>query len=476
MNFKQRMLFTITALIIIGFAISAFASFKIAQEEALSSLIKQEMPLTLDNVYSEIQRDLLMPQLVSSLMANDTFLHHWVESKEQDVTAISRYLSKIKEKYGLFTAFFVSERSKDYFYAGGLLKTISDTNPLDNWYFRFRSEPGESELNIDPDMSNADQLAIFINVKVRNKNNSLVGITGVGLNLEDVKEQFDYYQQKYGKSVYFVNKQGQLMLSGSSAAVPGNIYQKEGIKNIASQVLQETEGSFSYRYQGDNYLLVSRYIKELDLVLCVEAQSGQITAALLKPLIINIVTSLLLLISVLYLIVKIINRYQNKLEKIAWRDYLTGLVNRCAFTQQYQKEEYRCRRQEREMALLMIDIDYFKKINDSKGHLHGDKVLKQCALILEDALRLTDTVCRWGGEEFVVLLPDTGVSAALKIAERLRLLVEKDALLNSLTENGVTISIGVAAFDVTRSMDWHISVADNKLYKAKNSGRNCVVY
>lgn len=476
MNFKQRMLFTITALIILGFAISAFSSFRIARQQALNSLMKQEMPLTLDNVYSEIQRDLLMPQLVSSLMANDTFLHQWVETQEQDVTAISRYLSNIKEKYGLFTAFFVSESSKDYFYAGGLLKTISDKNPLDNWYFRFRSAPGESELNIDPDMSNADQLAIFINAKVHNKDNTLVGITGVGLNLEDIKGRFDYYQQKYGKSVYFVNKQGQLLLSGSNAPVPGNIYQKEGIKDIAAQVLKATEGSFSYRYQGENYLLLTRYIKELDLVLCVEAQSGKITAALLKPLIINIVTSLLLLVSVLYLIMKIINRYQAKLEKIAWRDHLTGLFNRRSFTLQYQKEEYRCRRQEREMALLLIDIDFFKKINDSKGHLHGDKVLKQCALTLEDALRLTDTISRWGGEEFVVLLPDTSVSAALKIAERLRLLVEKDALLKKLTDSGLTISIGVAAFDMTRSMDWHISVADNKLYKAKNSGRNCVVY
>lgn len=476
MNFKQRMLLAISTLIVLGFSISAISSFKIAQQQALTSLVEQEMPLTLDNVYSEIQRDLLMPQLISSLMANDTFLHHWAETGTEDIGEISRYLTNLKEKYGLFTAFFVSERSKRYFYAGGLLKTVSEKSPLDNWYFRFRDVAGESELNIDPDMSNDDQLTIFINVKVRNKSNQLIGITGVGLNLEDVKTRFDYYQQKYGKTVYFLNQKGDLLLSGSHGLKAENIYKKEGLKEIASEVLSAAEGNFSYRYQGENHLLTTRYIKELQLLLCVDAETGKITQALVEPLIIQVVTSFLLLLSVLYLILKMINRYQKKLEKIAWRDHLTGLFNRSSFTLQYQKEEYRSKRQTREMVLLMIDIDFFKQINDSKGHLQGDKVLKQCAAILQDALRLTDTIARWGGEEFIVLLPDTNLPEGVKIAERLRLLVENDHLLTKLSGTGLTVSIGLSAFDVTRSMDWHINKADNKLYQAKKGGRNCVIY
>jgi C4-dicarboxylate-specific signal transduction histidine kinase len=105
MNFKQRMLLAITALIVLGFSISAVISFKIAQQQAFTSLVKHEMPLTLDNVYSDIQHDLLQPQLVSSLMANDTFLHHWVESKTRDIGEISQYLSHIKDKYGFLPPF-----------------------------------------------------------------------------------------------------------------------------------------------------------------------------------------------------------------------------------------------------------------------------------------------------------------------------------------------------------------------------------
>jgi len=88
MNFKQRMLLSISLLIILGFSISAVSSFKVAQQQALTSLLQQEMPLTLDNVYSEVQNDLLKPQLVSSLMANDTFVHDWIRSGELDIAPI----------------------------------------------------------------------------------------------------------------------------------------------------------------------------------------------------------------------------------------------------------------------------------------------------------------------------------------------------------------------------------------------------
>lgn len=475
MDFKQRMLLAISLLIILGFSISAISSFKAAQQQALTSLLQQEMPLTLDNVYSEVQNDLLKPQLVSSLMANDTFVHDWIRSGELDIAPISRYLNKLKERYGLFTAFFVSQSSARYFYSGGLLKTISPESPIDAWYYRFRAASGESEINIDPDLSNNNQITIFINVKVRDQNNKLAGIIGVGLNIKNVEHQLDSYYHKYGKTVYFINKQGAVVLSGNYTSAEKNITEKEGIKEIASEILASKEGRFSYRYQGKKQLLSTRYVEELDLLLCVEAQTGQITQALIKPLIINIIISLFLLITILYLILKTVNSYQKKLEKIAWWDHLTGLFNRTSFTLQYQQEESRHKRNHSGMVLLMIDIDFFKHVNDSKGHLQGDKVLQQCANILQKTLRPCDIIARWGGEEFIVLLPETDKAEAVKTAERLRLLVQNNSQLNYLTGTGLTISIGLSVFDETQNMDWHISMADKQLYKAKDNGRNCVV-
>ena len=470
------MLFAISSLIILGFIISAISSFKLAQYQAFNSLVKHEMPLTLDNVYSDIQHDLLMPQLVSSLMANDTFLHHWVESDNQDIDQIAQYLGNLKEKYGLFTAFFVSESSKRYFYADGLLKTISAKNPADDWYFYFRGSEGDSELNIDPDMSNNNQLAIFINVKVRDKNKQLIGITGVGLNIENVKAQFNSYYQRYGKSVNLLDKDGKILLSSNYPSQHKNIYEKEGLQDLAQEILNTPEGTFSYKDQTGSHLLITRYVKELDLLLCIEAQTGKISQSVLKPFIINIVISFILLSIVLYLIFKTIANYQNKLEKIAWKDHLTGLCNRSSFSMQYEKEESRSSRQRRDMTIMMIDIDFFKKINDSRGHIQGDKVLKRSADILQEALRIVDIIARWGGEEFIILLPDISLPEAANLAERLRVKIAKDTVLHKLTDTGVTISIGLSAFNTKKNMDWHISMADKQLYRAKRNGRNCVVY
>jgi diguanylate cyclase (GGDEF)-like protein len=163
------------------------------------------------------------------------------------------------------------------------------------------------------------------------------------------------------------------------------------------------------------------------------------------------------------------------LVEIAMVDGLTGLLNRRGFLILAKELSYLSQRKKENIGLLMIDLDRFKKINDTHGHPMGDKVLKAVAKSLKKNIRKSDVLGRFGGEEFIILLPDIRAAALPKIAEKIRKGIE-----TTRTEGiQVTISIGVEQGiiqdDPEKTLFSWISKADERLYKAKTSGRNCVV-
>ncbi|OGP68915.1 MAG: hypothetical protein A2031_05850 [Deltaproteobacteria bacterium RBG_19FT_COMBO_43_11] len=166
-----------------------------------------------------------------------------------------------------------------------------------------------------------------------------------------------------------------------------------------------------------------------------------------------------------------------KLEQMALTDYLTNLYNRRYFMQRGVEEFKRANRNSQPLTLLMLDIDEFKKVNDTYGHEAGDLVLQQVAASLKSSLREIDILGRLGGEEFAVLLPNTSLEGAVLLAERVRQTIANmsfktpgDVLIST-----VTISIGVAAFtDEMSNTDDLLRNADAAMYCAKDSGRNCV--
>lgn len=166
---------------------------------------------------------------------------------------------------------------------------------------------------------------------------------------------------------------------------------------------------------------------------------------------------------------------KNKLLAIkATTDELTGLFNRRFFWEMLQKEVNRSFRKKIVYSLVMIDIDNFKSINDTYGHMVGDEVLKAIAETLQKELRKSDTVARFGGEEFIILLPETDAQQAFYVADKVR------SIIGSISfpeiKRKVTVSAGVA--DSSESDDYEalIVISDERLYKAKNTGKNRVVY
>ncbi len=172
------------------------------------------------------------------------------------------------------------------------------------------------------------------------------------------------------------------------------------------------------------------------------------------------------------------NQYHEAIYRMTIIDGLTTTFNKRYIIETLQREISRARRHSRPLALLMCDIDHFKHINDTYGHLAGDYVLKELVNTVRSILRPDDVMGRYGGEEFVLVLPETDLKGALEVSERMRKVVEshpfsfEGELLNGKEHHGITISIGVTELAEEWLDQDFLKAADEKLYEAKKAGRN----
>jgi diguanylate cyclase (GGDEF)-like protein len=173
-----------------------------------------------------------------------------------------------------------------------------------------------------------------------------------------------------------------------------------------------------------------------------------------------------------------INRLQEELREQAVRDGLTNLFNRRYLDETLERELARAKREGYPLSLVMIDIDHFKKLNDTYGHQAGDKVLRELAALLWGNIRAEDVPCRYGGEEFLVLLPRMPLDIALERAENWRKSLEATRVPFGDFHLETTISCGLSAYpDHARTPDDLIRCCDEALYKAKRHGRNrCEIF
>jgi two-component system, cell cycle response regulator len=168
-------------------------------------------------------------------------------------------------------------------------------------------------------------------------------------------------------------------------------------------------------------------------------------------------------------------RAREELRERANKDLLTMLPNRPAICANLEQELARCHRDRRTVGIILLDIDHFKKINDTYGHFAGDVVLRETAARLRGNMRPYDQIGRYGGEEFLVVLPNCDLEQATAQAERMRVRLQSNAMRVDGVEMHVSASFGVTVSDGSeRSPDLLVRVADEALYRAKASGRNCV--
>lgn len=169
------------------------------------------------------------------------------------------------------------------------------------------------------------------------------------------------------------------------------------------------------------------------------------------------------------------DRLIKQLDKVSRTDPLTGLSNRRSMEEKINDEKHRSDRSQKPFCLILSDIDLFKNINDTFGHNVGDEVLLTIANLMTAGVRKQDTICRWGGEEFLIILPDSDLQGGLLLAEKIRSKIATESIKYKQTSIPVTMSFGISMYQGgNMPIESYIKEADDYLYQAKDAGRNCV--
>ncbi|MBF0456078.1 MAG: GGDEF domain-containing protein [Magnetococcales bacterium] len=475
MSIKRKFFLILTLLLVSGFFTTSLVSYFVAHNSLSDKMASSTLPLTSDNIYSEIQQDLIKTIFISSQMAHDTFLREWIVSGEQDTGAMFRYLKEIHERNDTVTSFFISEATRKYYHSTGILKTIREGDPQDVWFFRVRGMEEDYEINVDTDTANPSSLTIFINYKVFDFNGRFIGVTGVGLQMERVKQLIESYQKRYGRQVYFIDQEGNVKLYGVSLQRLGNIRQHAGIDQLADQILTSKSGGFEYRNSGHTVFLNSRFVSEFKWYLMVEQEDDPAQEMIYNALLMNLLICAGITVIVLIIANLTIGGYQNRLEQMATTDNLTGLSNRHGveiLSDRFLKTSHR---RKEDFSIILFDIDRFKRVNDRYGHPVGDQVIRTIAQASQKSVRDSDVVGRWGGEEYLALLPACSHAQAVGLAEKLRQTIEQTTHSTPQGELTVTVSLGVAQQHEGETFESLVNRADQALYRAKGGGRNQVV-
>lgn len=414
---RYGLLIFLSLVLCLGFFATSIISFHASKSAIRHSIIHNELPLTTDNIYSEIQKDLVRPVFISSMMASDTFLRDWVLHGEERPELVAKYLADVKNRSNAFTSFLVVDKSLNYYYGNGDQKKLTLNNPDDDWYFRVRDIDAAYELNVDQDTRLGRNLIVFVNYRMFDYQGRYMGATGVGITVYDVQQCLDQYQTRYQRSVYFVDERGQIVLSGDPARPAGTaLAQIEGLAQVQGRLNKSTNLSTEYQSDDRSYLVNIRYIPELKWFVVVEKNEAAATSEIRQTLYLNLVLCGLVTLLVLLLTHVSIRRYQQKIA-----------------------------------------------------------ALQRVAQVLSERVRRQDIVVRWGGEEFLLLLKNCTQQDAMRMADLIRKALSNQSVVYQQYQFDVTLSIGVATRLYNEDLEAWLSRADGYLYEAKRLGRNQVV-
>lgn len=476
LSLRTKLIAVVTLILLGGFVATNVLNYQVSKGALRTTVLENELPLSSNNIYSEIQADLLRPIFISSMMANDTFVQDWTKEGEAEPERMVRYLKEIRDQYETFTSYFISAQTLRYYHFGGMSKKLDQNNPEDAWFFEASKASEPYVVNVDYNYQQGRAITIFINYRVLDADGAFLGITGVGLHLDSVARLVESYRTNFRRNVYFVDQDGLIKVhANADYAGKANIRDLIGLGAIAAEVLGQERGSYSYATKDDTILLTTRYIPELKWHLFIELPESQALQRMQRGFLRNLAIAPVVILATILLIGYTINIFQRRLEAMAITDKLTGLRNREFFDMSLGQSVKRYRRDGQPFALLMADIDHFKPINDKKGHLAGDEVIRRAAEIAAAQVRESDIICRWGGEEFTILAANCTLQDAHRLADAIQQAMRTETFFADEPDWRITVSLGITEVRADDDEKALVARADKALYQAKDLGRDRTV-
>ena len=442
------------------------------------SLHSQRQQEAIIPLYSLITNEIVRPLTIAQFMANDKFLINYAQQKQVERTILLDYISSLSKQFQLLS-FIALEQHNLMLDANNKKTSLADKDA--EWFYRLK--------NIDllqfADIGNAANPHLYFDVKIMSDKQEFLGFAGVAVDLDRFAKTFTQFYKRFGFEVFFVDENDNITLSSSALMKTDSHHRKNELVNINSldwyqSYLQQQdtsktsiENNFA-RYIETKFIISQLPLKALNwrvFIVAPEAsQQSEYWQLFLSKLIIFILLSFVLY----YLFHIAINYFKLNLVKDSETDHLTKLPNRSFIHWKYSQlnEEHDG------VCVVIADIDNFKIINDSYGHLVGDDVLKIIAKKLVESLRNIDLAGRWGGEEFIILLPDTTAEQAVEIIDRIRENIADIPFSYASVDQtfNITVSFGISDSSLAGiPLKEIISKADKALYQAKENGRNQVV-
>lgn len=418
---------------------------------------------------SLIVEQLLKPLHISQTLAEAKELQDIVKSEDIDEKAMFDMLKRLEQEFDM-KFFIASETTRIQYNSDGSQLALEEGKV--DWYFRYKAW----EQDAIADIGQWEDPHFYIDLKLYNDDNEFVGFFGISKSLDSFVDIFAEYKIQHGYDFIFVDQDDNIALSSD----PALIVDKTIFTTLQSLDWYQAVDSSRIESGSLNNALVTVDGKDA-LIAEVNVDPFGWTMYLLTPLqarqteisrsfILSVVTLLVIIFALFFLIYHLLYYFKRDMQNNFQTDPLTRLPNRNKVELRYAEMlDRKC-----QVGVVLIDIDHFKAVNDTHGHNAGDTVLRQISNMLSAQIRDGDIVGRWGGEEFVLLLPDTTPEQAFEVAQKLR-----ESMSNMTASTGtlslqVTASFGVSHTDTNRPLTDVLGYADDALYQAKRDGRNMV--